>query len=143
MFYVVSATLFSHLCFQVDIYQEDNTMNDYVSLCNCLQALNDSASVSTLLNDLLAKEDEHRCLLAYQVAFDLCEKGGQKTWRAPFLETAETLRSAVRDNVCVAYTQFYLRYKDSGFTKKHPEKYIKRSPEEVSLVVEELFGGRS
>jgi|TARA_B110000967_G_scaffold205596_1_gene250471 UDP-N-acetyl-D-mannosaminuronic acid transferase (WecB/TagA/CpsF family) len=80
---------------------------------------------------------------AVNLAFDLCEKGGQKTWRAPFLETAETLRSAVRDNVCVAYTQFYLRYKDSGFTKKHPEKYIKRSPEEVSLVVEGLFGGRS
>ena len=78
MFYVVSATLFAHLCFQVDIYQEDNTMNDYVSLCNCLQALNDSASVSTLLNDLLAKEDEHRCLLAYQVAFDLCENENQK-----------------------------------------------------------------
>ena len=36
--------------------------------CSCLQALDDSSSVSTILNDLLKSDDENQCLLAYQVS---------------------------------------------------------------------------
>ena len=40
--------------------------------------LDDASSVSTLLDDLLRNEEESKYLLAYQVAFDLCENENQK-----------------------------------------------------------------
>jgi 26S proteasome regulatory subunit N2 len=62
----------------VDIYKENDTNDDYVSLCNCLQALDDAAAVSVLLDGLLRSAEESKYLLAYQVAFDLCENENQK-----------------------------------------------------------------
>jgi hypothetical protein len=41
--------------------------------------------------------------------------------------------------VVTAYSVFYHAYKDSGFTRKHPEKYIKHSPEELRAFVSRLF----
>ena len=53
------------------------------------------------------------------------------------------LRSATARAVVAAYAAFYRRYKDSGFTRKHPEKYIKHSPEALGETVAGLFSGNA
>jgi 26S proteasome regulatory subunit N2 len=61
----------------VELYRQAD-VSDYVSLCNCLQALDDSPAVAVVLADLLKSDEEVKNLLAYQAAFDLCENENQK-----------------------------------------------------------------
>ena len=61
----------------VELYKQKDA-RDYVALCNCLQALDGSSAVASVLLDLLKSEDEVNNLLAYQAAFDLCENENQK-----------------------------------------------------------------
>ena len=83
-------------------------------------------------------KDKFSCV---NLAFEHCEKCFCNSWVMPRGETSDALRTAVRDKVVVAYKHFYKTYVNSGFTKKHPEKYIKRLPEEVVAFVEGLFRG--
>ena len=78
---------------------------------------------------------------AVNAAVDEASRSGQAEWRFPRPETARALRSATEQAVVVAYAAFYRRYKDSGFTRKHPEKYIKHSPEALGEIVSGLFAG--
>ena len=78
---------------------------------------------------------------AVNAAVDEASRSGQAEWRFPRPETARALRSATTQAVVAAYAAFYRRYKDSGFTRKHPEKYIKHSPEALGEIVSGLFAG--
>lgn len=78
---------------------------------------------------------------AVNAAVDEASRSGQAEWRLPRQETARALRSATARAVVAAYAAFYRRYKDSGFTRKHPEKYIKHSPEALGETVAGLFSG--
>ena len=78
---------------------------------------------------------------AVNAAVDEASRSGQAEWRLPRPETARALRSATARAVVAAYAAFYRRYKDSGFTRKHPEKYIKHSPEALGETVAGLFSG--
>jgi hypothetical protein len=78
---------------------------------------------------------------AVNAAVDEASRSGQAEWRFPQPETARALRSATTQAVVAAYAAFYRRYKDSGFTRKHPEKYIKHSPEALGEIVQGLFAG--
>jgi hypothetical protein len=78
---------------------------------------------------------------AVNAAVDESAQSGQAEWRFPRPETARALRSATTQAVVAAYAAFYRRYKDSGFTRKHPEKYIKHSPEALGEIVQGLFAG--
>ena len=78
---------------------------------------------------------------AVNAAVDESARSGQAEWRFPRPETARALRSATTQAVVAAYAAFYRRYKDSGFTRKHPEKYIKHSPEALGEIVQGLFAG--
>jgi 26S proteasome regulatory subunit N2 len=51
---------------------------DYVSLCQCLQALDDAANVAEILQILVSSDNEAFHLMAYQVGFDLCENENQE-----------------------------------------------------------------
>jgi 26S proteasome regulatory subunit N2 len=51
---------------------------DYVSLCQCLQALDDAQEVAEIMKILLASDNEGFHLMAYQVGFDLCENENQE-----------------------------------------------------------------
>lgn len=53
---------------------------DYISMSQCLLFLDDPAQVANILNTLIQKPDTDSALMAYQVAFDLCENQNQ-----PFL----------------------------------------------------------
>jgi 26S proteasome regulatory subunit N2 len=46
---------------------------DYQNMCHCLMLLEDDASVATHLSEIIKKDDNNSELLAYQIAFDLCE----------------------------------------------------------------------
>lgn len=46
---------------------------DYQNMCHCLMLLEDDASVATHLSEIIKKDDDNSELLAYQIAFDLCE----------------------------------------------------------------------
>jgi 26S proteasome regulatory subunit N2 len=50
---------------------------DYQSMCHCLMLLEDDKSVASLLSELIKKENDDSELLAYQIAFDLCESDMQ------------------------------------------------------------------
>ena len=78
---------------------------------------------------------------AVNAAVDEALRSGQAEWRLPRQETARALRSAAARTVVAAYAAFYHRYKDSGFTRRHPEKYIKHAPEALGEFVAELFSG--
>ena len=78
---------------------------------------------------------------AVNAAVDEASRSGQAEWRLPRPETARALRSATARAVVAAYAAFYRRYEDSGFTRKHPEKYIKHSPEALGETVAGLFSG--
>ena len=80
---------------------------------------------------------------AVNAAVDEASRSGQAEWRLPRPETARALRSATARAVVAAYAAFYRRYKDSGFTRKHPEKYIKHSPEALGETVAGLFSGNA
>lgn len=78
---------------------------------------------------------------AVNAAVDEALRSGQAEWRFPRPETARALRAATARTVVAAYAAFYHRYKDSGFTRRHPEKYIKHAPEALGEFVAELFSG--
>jgi 26S proteasome regulatory subunit N2 len=46
---------------------------DYQNMCHCLMLLEDHASVASHLSEVIKKDDDESELLAYQIAFDLCE----------------------------------------------------------------------
>ena len=51
---------------------------DHICLSHCLQALDKPTDVADMLQGLLTSGDEKQHLLAYQVAFDLCENENQQ-----------------------------------------------------------------
>ena len=61
----------------VKLHQESDDC-DYVSLCQCLQAIDDAPAVGNVLQVLLSSSDERQHLVAYQVGFDLCENENQE-----------------------------------------------------------------
>ena len=50
---------------------------DYQNMCHCLMLLEDEASVASHLSEIIKKDDDESELLAYQIAFDLCESDMQ------------------------------------------------------------------
>ena len=50
---------------------------DYQNMCHCLMLLEDDASVASHLSEVIRRDDENSELLAYQIAFDLCESDMQ------------------------------------------------------------------
>lgn len=60
----------------VDVYRSRPTQ-DYSSVCQCLQRLDNHVEVTKILEQLIRGSDND-CLTAYQVAFDLTENENQK-----------------------------------------------------------------
>ncbi|CAH0479966.1 unnamed protein product [Peronospora belbahrii] len=75
---IVSNRLFRLKVFNVmlDVYRSRPTQ-DYASVCQVLQMLNNYAEVSKILEQLV-RGDDRDCLIAFQVAFDLNENENQK-----------------------------------------------------------------
>ena len=59
-------------------------------------------------------------------------------WRVPSA-TVRVLREASVGIVGRAYDDFHARYAKSGFTRKHPEKYVKRTPEEFTRLLRSML----
>ena len=51
----------------------------------------------------------------------------------------ERLRRAVRDAVGEAYRAFHARFANSGFARKHPEKYVRFTPDAMETALEAPF----
>ena len=62
-------------------------------------------------------------------------------WNAPDGDVRAKLLARLRVDVADAYAAFYERYKDSGFARKNPKKYVTHSPEELREIVEALWTG--
>ncbi|KAH3746114.1 proteasome regulatory particle base subunit [Pelomyxa schiedti] len=60
----------------VKLYNEQ-PQPDYPALCQCLIHLGDTQAVAALLLKLLDQPDKNSVLLAYQIAFDICESSPQ------------------------------------------------------------------
>jgi len=50
---------------------------DYLSICQCLMFLDEPKGVARILEPLLHSENKDDAFLAFQIAFDLVEKGHQ------------------------------------------------------------------
>lgn len=59
-------------------------------------------------------------------------------WRVPSA-TVRVLREASVGIVGRAYDDFHARYAESGFTRRHPEKYVKRTPEEFEHLLRSML----
>ena len=62
--------------------------------------------------------------------------------RAPWrIESFSLQKTLVEESVALvgeSYARFHDRYASSGFTRKHPEKYIKRTPEEFESLLRSM-----
>lgn len=67
---------------------------------------------------------------------DICTT--QRSYSIPDVEMRESLKRDNKEHICPKYTQFYEKYASVNFTK-HPEKYIKYTPAEVSSQIDSFF----
>ena len=61
----------------VRMYESDHVENNYLNVCQCLMFLDDADGVAAILTRLVEGEEDDQ-LLAYQIAFSLCENEIQK-----------------------------------------------------------------
>ena len=59
-------------------------------------------------------------------------------WKVPTFSLQRTLVEESVALVGESYARFHDRYATSGFTRKHPEKYIKRTPEEFESLLRSM-----
>ena len=62
----------------------------------------------------------------------------QKVYSIPDVELRETLKRDNKEYLCPKYNRFYEKYHHVGFSK-HPEKYVKFTPAEVSSQLDSYF----
>jgi 26S proteasome regulatory subunit N2 len=80
--FTVSQTLILSRDYRVQVVQllvkmfNGSDAPDYLSLCRCLQVLDDAGAVAQIL-DKLVRGTIEEALLAYQIAFDVCESDNQ------------------------------------------------------------------
>lgn len=79
----ICKSVVAHRDFRLQVYEvmvalyRAHAPHEYSSVCQCLQMLNSHAEVTKTLHDLI-KSSGTDALIAYQVAFDLCENENQK-----------------------------------------------------------------
>ena len=79
------------------------------------------------------------CLVAFVVSpSSPVRPMAARAWRVPSA-TVRVLREASVGIVGRAYDDFHARYAESGFTRRHPEKYVKRTPEEFEHLLRSML----
>jgi len=65
----------------------------------------------------------------------------QPGWTVPGAALRARLSARLAREVVAGYAGLHHRYKDSGFTRKNPHKYIVHTPAAVEEIVRGLFAG--
>jgi exocyst complex protein 7 len=78
----------------------------------------------------------------FNAAFEEAHKV-QSTWIVSDTQLRDELRISVAEKLLPAYRAFVGRYGNFLETGRHPDKYIKFSPEELEIAIGDLFEGSS
>ena len=81
----------------VRMYESDHVENNYLNVCQCLMFLDDADGVAAILTRLVEGEEDDQ-LLAYQIAFSLCENEIQKFLSNVASKLAPSPKDTPREN---------------------------------------------
>jgi hypothetical protein len=64
----------------------------------------------------------------------------QGAWRVSSSALREDVGKQLATTIVPIYSEFYNRFKDTGFSKRHADQYIKFIPEDVQTILVKFFG---
>ena len=125
----------------VRMYESDHVENNYLNVCQCLMFLDDADGVAAILTRLVEGEEDDQ-LLAYQIAFSLCENEIQKFLSNVASKLAPSPKDTPRENGADedAAMEDGEEDKKEDEEKKTEEKKTEEKKEPIALLRSVLSG---
>lgn len=125
----------------VRMYESDHVENNYLNVCQCLMFLDDADGVAAILTRLVEGEEDDQ-LLAYQIAFSLCENEIQKFLSNVASKLAPSPKDTPRENGADedATMEDGEEDKKEDEEKKTEEKKMEEKKEPIALLRSVLSG---